>query len=121
MFKVILSLTFAALTILSAAPVLADDLGSDEQICLDRAGVDAIADLTSATQVNCSSDWDCGYGNICDYNQCRPAQCFSDNQCFSWEECDNGRCQRDPWATTCQVDTDCFGARYCRLGYCKRW
>lgn len=114
MMKFILSLSVLATTVLAAPQTLADD-----QVCLDRAGIETVADLTA--QVACSSDYDCGYGNICDYGQCRPAQCWSDNQCFPWEECDQGRCQRDPWATSCRTDADCFGARFCRLGYCKRW
>ncbi len=120
MLKTIISLTFASLTILASVPALANEQVADDQVCLDRAGIEVVADLADA-QANCSSDYDCGYGNICEYGQCRPKQCWNDNQCFSWEQCDSGRCRRDPWATSCRTDSDCFGARICRLGYCKKW
>lgn len=114
MLKALLFIAFLALTLLVSPPASAAD-----EVCLDRQGIETVAELASAAA--CSSDYDCSYGNICEYSQCRPAQCWSDNQCFGWEMCTNGRCERDPWATSCRVDADCFGARYCRMGYCKRW
>jgi hypothetical protein len=112
MLKAFLSLIVTALMILAAIPAVASD---------NVNFVDELISQSATAQVACSSDYDCGYGNICEYGQCRPAQCTFDSQCFPWEECSQGRCQRDPWAQSCRQDSDCFGARICRLGYCKKW
>lgn len=107
MLKALLSLIFAVATFVAVIPALAQ-----EEVCADQS-----ADAVAA----CHSDYDCGYGNICQYGQCQAAQCWSSNQCLPWEKCDNGRCERDPWAHYCSKDSDCFGGYHCWANYCKHW
>src|SRR4051812_47175097 len=98
-----LKILVSALFVTFALPVLAQ-----QDVCNQQPATAVSAQQAPvAMSINCVNDYDCGYGNICQYGQCQPAQCLSDNTCMPWEKCDQGRCQRDPWAYNCQTDQTC--------------
>lgn len=64
----------------------------------------------------CASVSDCGAGQKCEGNRCKP-ECAADSECGTGKKCDAGRCVT---AAECTTDTDCGDGKQCNAeGKCE--
>ena len=69
----------------------------------------------------CSNDYDCPFGEYCSNGTCK-SDCSTDSNCGTGQICDeiNGRCETDTsGGDQCSNDYDCPYGEYCSSGSCK--